>query len=709
MMLKIRNTTAGTRLGRRTDVRDDAKLKNYQSTTFTTSSSDGSDTSSATNNSDEVVLLPVVRVDLPLTEIILTHSDDTTEHSNDADLTQDNNNTRYHRDHVSVPPLRMKPLATVSTMKRDVLSSSLVDTAPTKTTAKAKVNHEKTEETQTNHTNSTTVPSGDTILNDSGTNDRQSTSLPAIESPTTAASLATKQLSSSSLLDAHKSETEKRDVYLPPGNSNKTTSAKQNETDSQRQSPPTSVEAEAADIPTNHPSIVKGNRVVTDGTCNENTEERMSISKRARAGERASYSSSVSPTTKKIKIENKIVPQVASNVITKKKNTGPTTKRKRSSSLASSSSSSITSLSSFSPKPSQSSGRWTHGEHQAFLVGLKECGREWKKVASRIPTRTSAQIRSHAQKYFAKLQRDQNISPSSAMTAGSAAAAGGFLLTTPFMADGKSRSFFMIEADETAVALTASVRRNVERIVSNPRAAQREVEDTLEALRERYRQLQERLENRRRLHRQQRSNEHHEQEGPTTEESTRGSSPSSAQSSAVTNKTIHLLKGQQKFIQQQVRMRRHPLSNYDDSSVASNVSSIAGSRSNEEIIALEVLGGTLPRGNSSTSLQLLAATAGEESSSKKSNDGNGTIPRRMSHGSVSSSLSSFRKNCVVNESKSSIGYEVVPCPRYDNNGRTEALVSTSFSSSSEQEHVDTMNIKVKKITNDQTKTDLSTS
>merc|ERR1711966_384867 len=160
--------------------------------------------------------------------------------------------------------------------------------------------------------------------------------------------------------------------------------------------------------------------------------------------------------------------------------------------------------------------------------------------------------------------RDQNISPSSAMTAGSAGAAGGFLLTTPFMADGKSRSFFMIEADETAVALTASVRRNVERIVSNPRAAQREVEDTLEALRERYRQLQERLEDRRRLHRQQRSNEQHEQEGPTTEESTRGSSPSSAQSSAVTNKTIHLFQGQQKLIQQ-VRMRRHPLSNYDDS------------------------------------------------------------------------------------------------------------------------------------------------
>ena len=51
-------------------------------------------------------------------------------------------------------------------------------------------------------------------------------------------------------------------------------------------------------------------------------------------------------------------------------------------------------------KPSQSYCRWTPEEHQAFLVGLKECGREWKKVTSRIPTRTHAQVRSHAQNYF---------------------------------------------------------------------------------------------------------------------------------------------------------------------------------------------------------------------------------------------------------------------------------------------------------------------
>jgi len=50
-------------------------------------------------------------------------------------------------------------------------------------------------------------------------------------------------------------------------------------------------------------------------------------------------------------------------------------------------------------------GRWTKEEHRAFLIGLKLYGREWKKVAQRIKTRTSAQIRSHAQKYFAKLSK----------------------------------------------------------------------------------------------------------------------------------------------------------------------------------------------------------------------------------------------------------------------------------------------------------------
>jgi len=52
-------------------------------------------------------------------------------------------------------------------------------------------------------------------------------------------------------------------------------------------------------------------------------------------------------------------------------------------------------------------GRWTREEHELFLKALNEYGREWKKVAKKIKTRSSAQIRSHAQKYFQKLSKER--------------------------------------------------------------------------------------------------------------------------------------------------------------------------------------------------------------------------------------------------------------------------------------------------------------
>lgn len=51
-------------------------------------------------------------------------------------------------------------------------------------------------------------------------------------------------------------------------------------------------------------------------------------------------------------------------------------------------------------------GRWTREEHEKFLTALNLFGREWRKVADYIKSRTSAQIRSHAQKYFAKLEKE---------------------------------------------------------------------------------------------------------------------------------------------------------------------------------------------------------------------------------------------------------------------------------------------------------------
>lgn len=54
----------------------------------------------------------------------------------------------------------------------------------------------------------------------------------------------------------------------------------------------------------------------------------------------------------------------------------------------------------YNNKKETTSGRWTSEEHNQFMHGLKLYGREWKLVSNCIPTRTSAQIRSHAQKYL---------------------------------------------------------------------------------------------------------------------------------------------------------------------------------------------------------------------------------------------------------------------------------------------------------------------
>lgn len=57
-------------------------------------------------------------------------------------------------------------------------------------------------------------------------------------------------------------------------------------------------------------------------------------------------------------------------------------------------------------------GRWTKQEHNKFLegilisdLGIQLFGKNWKKIQSIVKTRSGSQIRSHAQKFFNKLER----------------------------------------------------------------------------------------------------------------------------------------------------------------------------------------------------------------------------------------------------------------------------------------------------------------
>lgn len=135
------------------------------------------------------------------------------------------------------------------------------------------------------------------------------------------------------------------------------------------------------------------------------------------------------------------------------------------------------------PVKSSVSGRWTAAEHEAFLKGLSVYGREWKKVARLIPTRTSAQIRSHAQKYFAKAMKDNQryqalteLHPSYASP----------MPDRAVKSDVPSSSKGELHKSQSYIDTLNS-------IVNNPTDVESRVCRTLASLRERYKQLENEL------------------------------------------------------------------------------------------------------------------------------------------------------------------------------------------------------------------------
>lgn len=50
--------------------------------------------------------------------------------------------------------------------------------------------------------------------------------------------------------------------------------------------------------------------------------------------------------------------------------------------------------------------RWTEEEHNRFLEALKLHGRAWQRIEEHIGTKSAVQIRSHAQKFFTKLEKE---------------------------------------------------------------------------------------------------------------------------------------------------------------------------------------------------------------------------------------------------------------------------------------------------------------
>lgn len=109
------------------------------------------------------------------------------------------------------------------------------------------------------------------------------------------------------------------------------------------------------------------------------------------------------------------------------------------------------------------SGRWTTEEHEIFISCLQQYGREWKKIAYKVPTRTPAQIRSHAQKYLSKLSKQKECKE-------------GLYKNVP------NAGVVIVAKKTKQCKISATTLEKIEQIKNNPSAVEDEVKSTLESL-----------------------------------------------------------------------------------------------------------------------------------------------------------------------------------------------------------------------------------
>jgi len=96
-------------------------------------------------------------------------------------------------------------------------------------------------------------------------------------------------------------------------------------------------------------------------------------------------------------------------------------------------------------------GRWLKEEHEVFLVGLHQYGKQWTKISRICRTRTVLQIRTHAQKYFKKLRKEMDLEKNGGDESKSVSAAQELAKILSIAADNKGISARERELSEKAM------------------------------------------------------------------------------------------------------------------------------------------------------------------------------------------------------------------------------------------------------------------